>query len=131
MRDVVLGVAEAGLFDPRWSLRILEEWARAARKIVPHGEMIARGKYALSQLRPLGENCAFLVDGYVAGGAAFSVARRSSPHAFFALPPRGSRCHNEPSYAARAHSVCAYKVNRAIGASGIHGGTMSLGNTDG
>eukprot|EP00439_Symbiodinium_sp_Y106_P016265 s10837_g2.t1 len=33
-------------------------------------EMIARGKYCLSQFGPLSENCAFLVDGYVAGGTA-------------------------------------------------------------
>jgi len=41
-----LGVAAKGLFDPRWSPRILEEWARAARKIGPQGETIARGEIA-------------------------------------------------------------------------------------
>ena len=46
MREVVLGVAATGLFDPRWSPRILEEWARAARKIGPQGETIARGEIA-------------------------------------------------------------------------------------
>lgn len=46
MREVVLGVAEQGLFEPRWSPRILEEWARAARKIGPEGETIARGEIA-------------------------------------------------------------------------------------
>ena len=46
MREVVLGVAAKGLFDPRWSHRILEEWARAARKIGPQGETIARGEIA-------------------------------------------------------------------------------------
>ena len=46
MREVVLGVAAKGLFDPRWSPRILEEWARAARKIGPQGETIARGEIA-------------------------------------------------------------------------------------
>lgn len=51
MREMVLGVAEAGLFDARWSPRILEEWARAARKIVPLGEMIARGEIAAIQNR--------------------------------------------------------------------------------
>ena len=35
-----------GLFDPRWSPRILEEWARAARKTGPQGETIARGEIA-------------------------------------------------------------------------------------
>lgn len=46
MREVVLGVAGAGLFEPRWSPRLLEEWARAARKIGPEGETIARGEIA-------------------------------------------------------------------------------------
>ena len=46
MREVVLGVAGEGLFAPRWSPRILEEWARAARKIGPEGETIARGEIA-------------------------------------------------------------------------------------
>ena len=46
MREVVLGVAEAGLFEPRWSNRILEERAPAAGKIGPGGETIARGEIA-------------------------------------------------------------------------------------
>ena len=44
--------------------------------------MIARGKYILSQFGPLAENCAFLVDGYVAGGTAVTVARRNFPKQF-------------------------------------------------
>lgn len=51
MREMVLGVAERGLFDPKWSPRILEEWARAARKIGPQGEVIARGEIAAIQAR--------------------------------------------------------------------------------
>jgi len=51
MREVLLGVAEQGLFDPRWSPRILEEWARAARKIGPEGETIARGEIAAINAR--------------------------------------------------------------------------------
>ena len=51
MRAVVLGVAERGVFEPRWSPRILEEWARAARKIGPEGEVIARGEIAREQAR--------------------------------------------------------------------------------
>ncbi|MEO9863049.1 MAG: PIN domain-containing protein [Yoonia sp.] len=46
MREVVLGCAQAGLFEVRWSARILEEWARAARKIGPEGETLARGEIA-------------------------------------------------------------------------------------
>lgn len=47
MREMVLGAAKAGLFEPIWSARILEEWARAAIKIGPTGEAQARGEIAL------------------------------------------------------------------------------------
>ena len=47
MREVLLGVAKSGAFEPLWSERILEEWARAARKIGPPGEAQARGEIAL------------------------------------------------------------------------------------
>ncbi|SEO53027.1 PIN domain-containing protein [Salinihabitans flavidus] len=47
MREVILGVAAAGGFTPLWSARILEEWARAARKIGPGGEAQARAEIAL------------------------------------------------------------------------------------
>jgi len=47
MREVLMGAASAGFFKPFWSERILEEWARAARKIGPTGEMQARAEIAL------------------------------------------------------------------------------------
>jgi predicted nucleic acid-binding protein len=47
MREVVLAVAAQGLFQPLWSARILEEWARAARKLGPVGEAQARGEVAV------------------------------------------------------------------------------------
>ncbi|SIS90735.1 PIN domain-containing protein [Roseivivax lentus] len=46
MRAVVLGVARSGAFEPLWSARILEEWARAARKLGPGGEAQARAEIA-------------------------------------------------------------------------------------
>ncbi|MEO0666892.1 MAG: PIN domain-containing protein [Pseudomonadota bacterium] len=46
MREVVLGVAGQGLFQPLWSLRILEEWARAAARLGPVAEAQARGEIA-------------------------------------------------------------------------------------
>jgi predicted nucleic acid-binding protein len=51
MREVVLALAEQGLFEPKWSERILEEWARAAAKLGPDGEMQARGEVALVKAR--------------------------------------------------------------------------------
>lgn len=51
MREVVLGVAAAGLFVPQWSARILEEWARAAARLGPDGEAQARGEIAMLGVR--------------------------------------------------------------------------------
>ena len=47
MRSVLLGVARAGVFTPLWSTRILEEWARAARKLGPDGEVQARSEIGM------------------------------------------------------------------------------------
>ncbi|MCM2562401.1 PIN domain-containing protein [Lutimaribacter sp. EGI FJ00015] len=49
IREMLLGVAGQGAFIPLWSDRILEEWARAARKIGPQGEPQARAEIALVQ----------------------------------------------------------------------------------
>ncbi|CAE8708011.1 unnamed protein product [Polarella glacialis] len=94
-------------------------------------EMIARGKYVLSQFGPLGENCAFLVDGYVAGGTAITVARRNFPSQFLHYPRAGHGAITSPQtqrgYTAFVHT----KISRVIGASGIHTGTMSFGKMEG
>ena len=49
MREVLIGVAKAGLFQPLWSDRILEEWARASVKLGPTGEAQARAEIALTR----------------------------------------------------------------------------------
>lgn len=46
LREILTGVARAGLYTPLWSERILEEWARATHKIGPLAEGIARGEAA-------------------------------------------------------------------------------------
>ncbi len=51
MREVVIGAAQADLFEPRWSVRILEEWARAAGKLGPEQEIWARGEIATLSAR--------------------------------------------------------------------------------
>ncbi|MEO0774213.1 MAG: PIN domain-containing protein [Pseudomonadota bacterium] len=37
MREMLLGVAKTGAFQPLWSARIIEEWQRAAVKLGPDG----------------------------------------------------------------------------------------------
>ena len=51
MRQVLLGCAEAGFFQPQWSDRLLEEWARAAARAGPEVEAQARGEIALAAAR--------------------------------------------------------------------------------
>ncbi|MEM8980780.1 MAG: PIN domain-containing protein [Pseudomonadota bacterium] len=47
MREMLIGAAKLGLYEPQWSERVLEEWVRAARKLGPEGEALARGDRAL------------------------------------------------------------------------------------
>jgi predicted nucleic acid-binding protein len=49
LREVLLAVAQTGLYTPLWSDRILEEWARATRKLGPAAEAQARGEIALAR----------------------------------------------------------------------------------
>lgn len=51
LRGIVTGCAARGLFEPRWSPRILEEWALAAGRDAPEGEVLARGEIALLRAR--------------------------------------------------------------------------------
>ncbi len=51
LREIVLGCAEAGAFEPLWSARILEEWARAAARMGPGEEAVARGEVAVLRAR--------------------------------------------------------------------------------
>ena len=46
-RETVVGAAAAGGFVPLWSARILEEWARATRRLPEGAEAVARGEIAL------------------------------------------------------------------------------------
>ncbi|MEM1431440.1 MAG: PIN domain-containing protein [Pseudomonadota bacterium] len=54
LRSVLLEVADAGLFTPLWSARLLEEWARAAARRGPVDAAQARGEIALVRARHAG-----------------------------------------------------------------------------
>lgn len=47
LREVLVGCAGLGLYEPLWSERILEEWARATVKLGPEAEVQARGEVAV------------------------------------------------------------------------------------
>ena len=51
MRELLLGVADVGLYEPLWSARILEEWVRAAAKKGATDELMARSEIALCRAR--------------------------------------------------------------------------------
>ena len=46
LREILGGAARQGQFQPIWSARILEEWARAAERVNPGDGVIARGEIA-------------------------------------------------------------------------------------
>ena len=47
LREILIGAAEAGLYTPLWSERILEEWARATAKLGTAEQAFARGEIAV------------------------------------------------------------------------------------
>jgi predicted nucleic acid-binding protein len=47
MREVLIGAAQAGLYEPLWSDRLLEEWRRAAARFGPIEAMQAEAQIAL------------------------------------------------------------------------------------
>ncbi|SLN16647.1 hypothetical protein ROA7450_00450 [Roseovarius albus] len=51
MREMLLGVAAEGVFEPFWSARIIEEWQRAAIKLGPDGVAQASAEAALLKAR--------------------------------------------------------------------------------
>ena len=51
MRELLLGVAALGAFEPYWSGKILQEWALAVKKNHPDQEDVARGEIAVIQAR--------------------------------------------------------------------------------
>ncbi len=49
MREMLVGFAQAGLYEPLWSERIIEEWVRATKRLGEGAEVIARTEAAVMQ----------------------------------------------------------------------------------
>jgi predicted nucleic acid-binding protein len=47
LREILLGAAKAGLYQPLWSARILDEWLRAVARNLPDQAPVALGEIAL------------------------------------------------------------------------------------
>lgn len=96
-----------------------------------HYEMLARGEYILETFGPLAENIAFLVDGYVAGPAAITTARRNFPNQYLHYHRAGHGAVTSPQTQRGYTAFVLSKMARCIGASGIHTGTMGYGKMEG
>ena len=96
-----------------------------------HYEMVARGEYILETFGPDADHVAFLVDGYVAGPAAITTARRRFPKQYLHYHRAGHGAVTSPSSKRGYTAFVLSKMARLQGASGIHTGTMGFGKMEG
>lgn len=96
-----------------------------------HHEMVARGEFILSAFGPDADKVAFLVDGYVAGPAAVTTARRTFPHQFLHYHRAGHGAVTSPNSRRGYTAYVLAKMARLQGASGMHVGTMGFGKMEG
>ncbi|MGO9546142.1 MAG: ribulose-bisphosphate carboxylase [Rhodomicrobium sp.] len=96
-----------------------------------HHEMVARGEYILENFGENADHVAFLVDGYVAGPAAVTTARRRFPKQYLHYHRAGHGAVTSPQAKRGYTSHVLCKMSRLQGASGIHTGTMGFGKMEG
>ena len=94
-------------------------------------EMIARGEFILETFAENADHVAFLVDGYVAGPAAITTARRQFPNQYLHYHRAGHGAVTSPQTQRGYTAFVLAKMARCQGASGIHVGTMSYGKMEG
>ena len=94
-------------------------------------EMIARGEYILETFGENASHVAFLVDGYVAGPTAVTLARRYFPQQFLHYHRAGHGAVTSPQSKRGYTAFVHCKMARLSGASGIHTGTMGYGKMEG
>jgi ribulose-bisphosphate carboxylase large chain len=96
-----------------------------------HYEMLARGEFILETFGEFADHVAFLVDGYVAGPAAVTTARRRFPNQYLHYHRAGHGAVTSPQTQRGYTAFVHCKMARLQGASGIHTGTMSFGKMEG
>ena len=96
-----------------------------------HHEMVARGEFILETFGENADHVAFLVDGYVAGPAAITTARRTFPNQYLHFHRAGHGAVTSPSSKRGYTAYVLSKLARLMGASGIHTGTMGYGKMEG
>ncbi|MFQ5982174.1 MAG: ribulose-bisphosphate carboxylase [Woeseiaceae bacterium] len=94
-------------------------------------EMLARGEFILETFGEFADHVAFLVDGYVAGPAAVTTARRRFPNQYLHYHRAGHGAVTSPQSQRGYTAFVHCKMARIQGASGIHTGTMSFGKMEG
>ena len=94
-------------------------------------EMIARGEFILETFAENADHVAFLVDGYVAGPAAITTARRYFPNQYLHYHRAGHGAVTSPQTQRGYTAFVLAKMARCQGASGIHVGTMGYGKMEG
>jgi ribulose-bisphosphate carboxylase large chain len=96
-----------------------------------HYEMVARGEFILETFGENADHVAFLVDGYVAGPAAITTARRTFPNQYLHYHRAGHGAVTSPQSMRGYTSFVHAKMARMQGASGFHTGTMGYGKMEG
>ncbi len=96
-----------------------------------HYEMLARGEFILETFAENADHVAFLVDGYVAGPAAITTARRGFPNQYLHYHRAGHGAVTSPQSRRGYTAFVLSKMARLQGASGIHTGTMGYGKMEG
>ena len=94
-------------------------------------EIIARGEFILETFGENADHIAFLVDGYVAGPAAVTTARRHFPKQYLHYHRAGHGAVTSPNSKRGYTAFVLCKMARLQGASGIHTGTMGFGKMEG
>ncbi|HNE42396.1 MAG TPA: ribulose-bisphosphate carboxylase, partial [Rhodocyclaceae bacterium] len=94
-------------------------------------EMIARGEYILETFGENANRVAFLVDGYVGGPTAVTLARRYFPRQFLHYHRAGHGAVTSPQSKRGYSGFVHCKMSRLQGASGMHTGTMGFGKMEG